>query len=138
MDNDSRNKQFLGQGLAFPLQVNPKGEIALVNGPKDIEQAIKIILGTRPGERVMRPQFGCRAHDLLFEPRDAATETRMQRFVDEALRRWEPRIDVQSVNVLPDDELDGALFVEINYMIKATHDPRSIVYPFFLVEEEEF
>jgi phage baseplate assembly protein W len=136
--DDSRNKAFLGQGLAFPLQVNPRGEIAMVSGERDIEQAIKIILGTRPGERVMRPEFGCRASELLFEPRDAATETRLQQYVEEALRRWEPRIDVREVNVLPDDELDGALYVEINYVVKATHDPRSIVYPFFLVGEEAF
>ncbi|RKY58163.1 MAG: baseplate protein [Candidatus Neomarinimicrobiota bacterium] len=131
-------REYLGRGLAFPLRVNARGEIALVSGEEDIEQSIRIILGTRPGERVMRPEFGCRAHDLLFEPRNAATETLMRRYVTDALRRWEPRIEVRWVNVVSGDEPDGALLVEVHYTIKATHDERSIVYPFFLVGEEEW
>lgn len=135
---DNREKTFLGTGLAFPLQINPKGELALVSGGRDIEQAIGIILGTRPGERVMRPEFGCYAHDLVFEPRDVSTQARMKMYVEDALARWEPRIVLQTVEVKSDDDLDGAVFVEISYIIKATHDERSIVYPFFLVGEEEF
>ena len=138
MNNNPGSKEFLGQGLAFPLQVNARGEVALVSGARDVEQSIRIILGTRPGERVMRPEFGCRAYELLFEPRTVAAEARLKRYVSEALRRWEPRINVLSVNVFTSQELDGALFAEIAYMIKATHDQRSIVYPFFLVGEEEW
>lgn len=138
MSNNPKSKEFLGQGLAFPLQVNARGEIALVSGERDVEQSIRVILGTRPGERVMRPEFGCRAQELLFEPRTVATEALMKRYVSEALRRWEPRINVQSVSVLTSAEIDGALLVEIYYLIKATHDRRSIVYPFFLVGEEEW
>ena len=138
MDYHSNSKEYLGQGLAFPLRVNSRGEIALVSSERDIEESIRIILGTKPGERVMRPEFGCRAHELLFEPRNAATETRMQQYVEAALQLWEPRIEVQSVDVFSDVDLDGALFVEINYVIEATHNERSIVYPFFLVGEEEW
>ena len=138
MSNNPRSKEFLGQGLAFPLQVNARGEVALASGERDIEQSIRIILGTRPGERVMRPEFGCRAQELLFEPRTVATESLMKRYVTGALRRWEPRINVQTVSVFTGAEMDGALLVEINYLIKATHDRRSIVYPFFLVGEEEW
>jgi phage baseplate assembly protein W len=138
MSNNPRSKEFLGQGLAFPLQVNARGEVALASGERDVEQSIRIILGTRPGERVMRPEFGCRAQELLFEPRTVATESLMKRYVSEALRRWEPRINVQGVTVFTGEEMDGALLVEINYLIKATHDRRSIVYPFFLVGEEEW
>jgi len=135
---DTKNKEYLGRGLAFPLQVNPRGEIALAGGERDIEQAIRIILETRPGERVMRPEFGCRAHELLFEPRDAATKTLMQRYVQQALEMWEPRILLQGVNVFFDDGFDGGVFVEINYIIKESHDERSIVYPFFLAGQEEW
>jgi uncharacterized protein len=138
MNGESRSKEFLGRGLAFPLQVNARGEVSLVSGERDVEQSIRIILGTRPGERVMRPEFGCRAQELLFEPRTVATESLMKRYVSEALRRWEPRINVQGVTVFTGEEMDGALLVEINYLIKATHDRRSIVYPFFLVGEEEW
>ena len=137
--NDNRDRrEYLGRGLAFPLQVNARGEIGLVSGERDIEQSIRIILGTRPGERVMRPEFGCRAHELLFESRTIATEAQLKRYVSEALRRWEPRIIVQTVNVFTSQEMDGALFAEITYTIKATHDRRSIIYPFFLAGEEEW
>lgn len=136
MRENRLDREFLGQGLAFPLQVNPRGEIALARGERDIEQSIRIILGTAPGERVMRPEFGCRAHELLFEPRNAATSGLMVEYVEQALRRWEPRIQVQKVRVANAPRQDGALLVEISYQIKSTHDERSIVYPFFLVGEE--
>ena len=138
MSNPPGSKDFLGRGLAFPLQVNARGELALVSAEHDIEQAIRIILGTQPGERVMRPEFGCRAHELLFEPHTMATQALMKQYVSEALRRWEPRIAVQSVRVRADAAQDGAIVVEVNYLVKATHDQRSIVYPFFLVGEEEW
>lgn len=138
MNDHSRGREYLGQGLAFPLRMNARGELALASPDRDIEEAIRIILGTRPGERVMRPDFGCRAHELLFEPMHAGTETLMQQYVAEALDMWEPRIDVLGVNVYVDREMDGALWAEITYVIKATHDERSIVYPFFLVGEEEW
>ena len=137
MTKDLR-KAYLGTGLAFPMQVNTRGEIALVGGAEDVEQSIRIILGTRPGERVMRPTFGCKAHDLLFEVRDATTASLLKKYVLDALNFWEPRIQVLQVEVLLDDDLDGSLQVEINYEIKATHDVRSIVYPFFLEEEENW
>lgn len=129
------SRDFLGRGLAFPLQVNPRGELALVTAERDIEQSIRIILGTRPGERVMRPAFGCRAHELLFAPRDSATEGLMAEYVEQALGRWEPRIEVQNVDVSRDPRQEGALLVEIDYRVKTSHDERSIVYPFFLMGE---
>jgi phage baseplate assembly protein W len=136
VSNPPGSKDFLGRGIASPLQVNARGELALVSGAHDIEQAIRIILGTQPGERVMRPEFGCRAHELLFEPHNMSTRSLMKQYVSEALKRWEPRIAVQSVKVRADAAQDGAIVVEINYLVKATHDRRSIVYPFFLVGEE--
>ncbi|NLE44887.1 MAG: GPW/gp25 family protein [Chloroflexi bacterium] len=138
MSGDYREREFLGRGVAFPLQLSARGGVALVEGERDIEQSIRIILGTKPGERVMRPEFGCRVHELLFEPRSASTETRMHRYVLDALKRWEPRIDVISVNVYADADVDGALLAEVSYVIKATHDERSIVYPFFIVGQEEW
>ncbi|MEA3309347.1 MAG: GPW/gp25 family protein [Chloroflexota bacterium] len=136
MNDNLRNREFLGQGLAFPLQANQRGEVALARGATDIEQSIRIILETSPGERVMRPEFGCRAKELLFAPRNATTEGLMAYYVRRALRRWEPRINVLQVLVSPDLERDGVLLVEISYAIKSTHDERSIVYPFYLMGEE--
>lgn len=132
----TRNKAFLGSGLAFPVQVNHRGEIAMVSNEQDIEQAIRIILGTRPGERVMRPEFGCRVHDLVFEPRDATTASLARNYVTQALDFWEPRIQLIKVETFIDEENDGAIVVAIDYRIKATHDERSIIYPFYLVGEE--
>lgn len=136
VDNNLRNREFLGQGLAFPLQVTPRGEIALASGERDIEQSIRIILETSPGERVMRPEFGCRIHELIFAPNDAATEGLLIHYIEQALERWEPRIDLQEVNVSTDPNSGATLLVEIRYETKDSHDERSIVYPFFLMGEE--
>jgi phage baseplate assembly protein W len=138
VNNNVRDREYIGQGLAFPLQVNPQGGIALASGERDVEQAIRIILSTAPGERVMRPEFGCRIHELVFAPHDAATESLIVYYVEEALAQWEPRIDVQEVDVSADPGRDGSLLIEIKYRVKDTHDERSIVYPFFLSGEEEW
>jgi len=130
-------KAFLGSGMNFPLRTDARGQLTLVTGKTDIEQAIRIILSTRPGERVMRPTFGCRAHDLLFEPRSSTTISLLQEYVHDALRIWEPRIEVIQVNVTTAEADPGALLAEVIYQIKATHDTRSIVYPFFIEEEQE-
>lgn len=130
-----RNREFLGQGLAFPLQLNPRGELALAAGENDIRQSIMIILGTMPGERVMRPRFGCRAWELLFSPNHAVTQSLMADYVREALAMWEPRIEVRDVIAYPDPGRDGGMLVNIIYEIKATHDERSIVYPFYIATE---
>lgn len=137
MDDDIRNREFLGQGWAFPLQLGPRGQIALARGERDIVQSIHIILETLPGERVMRPEFGCKAKLLLFAALNAATHALLAQYVEEALRRWEPRIDVEQVNVSadPDPKKEGVLQCTIEYTIKATHDRRSIVYPFFILDE---
>ena len=136
MDDELRNREFLGQGWAFPLQFNPRGQIALSSGERDIEQAIRLILSTMPGERVMRPTFGCRAWELVFAPINSETGSLMSHYVTQALKFWEPRIEINDVDVFRDTADDGALLVEIQYTVNATHDPRSIVYPFFIVDEQ--
>ncbi|MCE1255343.1 MAG: GPW/gp25 family protein [Anaerolineae bacterium] len=135
MPQDS--KTFLGNGLSFPIRMNARGEISLVTGSEDINQSIRIILGTRPGERVMRPTFGCRAYELIYEPINAATYSQLQEFIYEALQMWEPRIELRNVAVSVDSGNGSALLAEIEYEIKATHDVRSIVYPFYIEPEEE-
>lgn len=130
-------KKYLGTGLNFPLKTDARGQIKMSTGSQDIEQSIRIIISTRPGERVMRPTFGCRAYELIFEPRSPTTISLLQEYVYEALRIWEPRINVTQVEVTADDNIDGALVAKIEYEIKATHDIRSIVHPFFVEEEQE-
>jgi uncharacterized protein len=132
----NRDKEFVGQGLAFPLQVNARGEVALVTGATDLEQAIGIILGTIPGERVMRPEFGCRAWELVFAPNDPSTRSLLALYVRQALEFWEPRIELTDVLVTTDPQESSRLLVDIVYEIKATHDRRSIVYPFYIMGED--
>lgn len=136
MNGDLRDREFIGHGLAFPLQMDPKGSVALATGERDIEQAVRIVLGTAPGERKMRPEFGCRIHELVFAPRNATTEGLAILYVQQALDRWEPRIDLQEVSVAPDSGADGVMLIEITYRVRDTHNPRSIVYPFYLTGEE--
>lgn len=135
---DDTRKAFLGSGLSFPIRMNAMGSVELVSAEKDIEQSIAIILGTRCGERVMRPEFGCQVHDLLFEPRDAVLMGKLRSYVTKALMRWEPRIQV--IDVVPeyDPGTDGGVLVHIDYQIKSSHDERSIVYPFFIEAQEEW
>lgn len=137
MNDNLREREFLGRGLAFPLQVDPRGGIALTTGDRDIEQAIRVILETVPGERVMRPEFGCRIHELIFAPNNASTQGLIIHYVEEALERWEPRVEVREVEITTDPNNGATLMIEIKYTIKDSHDERSIVYPFFLMGEEE-
>ena len=131
MSND-----IIGRGWAFPPQVNAQGGLALTSENSEIEQAILIILSTAPGQRVMRPTFGCRLHELVFAPNDANTASRAVTFVEEALAMWEPRIRLIDVFARPDPNGPERLSIEIRYEIKATHDKRSLVHPFYLIPEE--
>ena len=124
-------KNFLGSGFAFPLQFTPARRMTLSEGEDDIQQAIRIILSTMPGERLMRPEFGCRAYELVFAPRNSFTENQVKGHVREALERWEPRIEIDDIVVeYPHDE--AIMRVKIYYTIKVTHDKRNIVYPFYI------
>ena len=127
---------IIGRGWAFPPQIGAQGGIALTHKRNEIEQAIHIILSTSPGERVMRPTFGCRLHDIVFAPNNSHTAAQAQRFVQEALGMWEPRINVLKINVRQDTEQTNSLLIEIEYEIKASHDQRSLVYPFYLIPED--
>lgn len=133
----SRYDELHGSGWAFPLSTNGRGGLAMVAGEQDIEQSVQIILGTMPGERVMRPEFGCRAWELIFAPNNAATRTLLARYVQDALEFWEPRIELINVEVEGiTAHLDSALLVTIHYRLKTDHDPRSLVYPFYIMGEE--
>jgi phage baseplate assembly protein W len=137
MDN-TVDETIVGRGWAFPLGVNSRGVIALTNEQSEIEQAIVIILSTPIGARVMRPRFGSQLHELVFAPNTMQTMAQARRYVEEALGMWEPRIKLTDVSVLPDpqDEDGARLLIQIQYEIKATHDPRSLVHPFYLIPEE--
>ena len=128
---------FLGVGWAFPVSVDARGRIALARQERDIEEAVQMILLTPKGQRVMRPDFGCRIHDLTFSPNDATTAGLAAYYVKEALGMWEPRIRVQDVNTSIDPRNASRLLVEIHYEIKASHDRRSLVFPFYSIPGEQ-
>jgi Bacteriophage baseplate protein W len=129
--------EILGSGLAFPLQVDQRGSIALARGEDDIAQAIELILGTAPGERPMRPEFGCRVHDLVFDTIDAALVGKVDSAVREALGRWEPRIEVTEIEFDLSGMNDGKLDITIGYRVRSTNSKRNLVYPFYVIPAEE-
>lgn len=130
------SQEFIGSGWAFPLRTNPSGGIALVSREREIEEAIRLVLGTAFGERPMRPEFGCAVHDYMFAPADAATAGRIAYEVRVSLERWEPRIDVVDVIVSFDPVETSTLYINVVYTLRGTNDPRNLVFPFYMIPEE--
>jgi len=128
---------IIGRGWGYPCQITSKGGIGLTTEDNDIQQAIWIILSTIPGERVMRPTFGSRLHELVFAPINTETLALAQHYVEEALTMWEPRITLTQVNAewMRDND-DGMLLLTVDYEIKRRHDRRTLVYPFYLIPAE--
>lgn len=134
---------ILGSGVSFPLGVDARGGVALAHEDQDVQQAITIILGTAPGERPMRPEFGCGIHDFVFESVDADMLGRLEFEIRDALDRWEPRIEVRDVVFDLREQGHGpagstdVLVIDITYVLRETNALRNLVYPFYLVPAEE-
>jgi phage baseplate assembly protein W len=125
------SKPFLGVGTGFPLTLEPTTQaVARAEYEESVRQSMLIILGTAKGERLMRPDFGCGIHDLVFENLSAATIGRVDREVHEALLRLEPRIDVTGVAVTAG--ANNVLLIDIDYEVRATNTAFNLVYPFYL------
>jgi uncharacterized protein len=131
------SEEFIGRGLAFPLGIANGGGLALVSRTREIEEAIRIIIATSPGERPMRPEFGCGIHDYVFAQADGTTAGLIADEVTVALERWEPRVEVHDVRVDVDDVDRAVLYVSVSYEIKGTNDPRNLVFPFYVIPPEE-
>jgi len=129
--------EIIGSGLAFPLQVDRRGGIALARDETDIDQAVELILGTAPGERPMRPEFGCGVHDFVFDSIDASTIGKMEESIRDALDHWEPRIVVETVEFDLSAVDEGRLMIDIGYRIRVTNTMRNLVYPFYVIPAEE-
>lgn len=127
-------RAFLGSGWSFPVSVRADGAVTMAAYEEDVHQAIQIILGTSPGERMMRPDFGAGLDAFVFEPVNATTMTRIRTRVHEALVDWEARIDVLDVTVTADPALPGRLDIEVHYRVRATNSLHNLVYPFYLDE----
>jgi phage baseplate assembly protein W len=130
-----QQKDWLGRGWAYPLEFErATGSIAVAEFEEDIRQAMRIILGTARGERVMRPDFGCGIHELVFEVVDTSALTRVETEVRESLVKYEARIEVLNVHADPFEAADGKLLVEIEYRIRRTNQTGNFVYPFYFRE----
>jgi phage baseplate assembly protein W len=129
--------EFVGRGIAFPMRTDAIGGVALVAREREIQEAIRLILGTAPGERPMRPEFGCRISERVFAPANATTAGQLAYDVRTALERWEPRIDVEDVDVTFDAVDSGVLYIDITYRIRGTNDPRNLVFPFYVIPQHE-
>ena len=129
--------EILGSGIAFPLQVDRGGGMALAHDETDVDQAIQLILSTAPGERPMRPEFGCGVHDFVFDTIDATTVARMEEEIRSALDRWEPRVEVLSVEFGLAAVDRGELVISIAYRLRSTNHIRNLVYPFYVIPAED-
>jgi len=130
----SEAKEFLGRGWRFPVSLDFQGRIATSAYEEDIKESIRIILGTSPGERVMRPDFGCGLDDMVFMSLDSLTLGMMEAHVLEALQLWEPRIEVEEVEVTPSSLDQGLVVISISYRVISTNNQFNLVYPFYLRE----
>jgi hypothetical protein len=129
--SETANKAFLGVGLGFPVRADAEGALQRATYEESVRQSIWLILSTAKGERVMRPDFGCGIHELVFASVTAATGGRVAAAVREALLRFEPRIDVRDVQVSPGGDGE-VLLISIDYEVRATNNAFNLVYPFYL------
>jgi phage baseplate assembly protein W len=125
---------FIGQGWAFPVAPDPAGRLRYRGGDQLIRQSILLILRTAPGERQMRPEFGCGIHDLVFAANTAALRGLVQQQIRAALVRWEPRIDVLDVRVETPTDQRNYLQIHVDYRVRANNALFNLVFPFFLTE----
>lgn len=126
---------FLGRGWAFPVSLfDEDGSARMVSAGEDIAESLRILIETRPGERIMQPDYGCRIHDYLFDPMSAETRTAMQVAIRRAVQFFEPRIELHEVTVAFIDPGAGRLQVELAYSVIETNERHNLVFPYYLTE----
>ncbi len=130
------SRDFIGRGWSYPARITPYGEVSLSEGNDEIEEAITIILSTTPGERPMRPDFGCDLSRFVFGVANTETAALIAQEVKSSVARWEPRVDMKSVDVLYDTDEPNTLFLELQYVVKGSNDPRNLVFPFYVIGRE--
>lgn len=126
------SKRFLGKGWSFPIEVDAGGKVQYSESEQKVQESVLIILGTAQGERVMRPDFGSRLHELVFAPINASTKSLIAHYATEALVQWEARIDVLRVGVREEPSSEGKVLVDVEYRLRSTNSIFNLVYPFYL------
>lgn len=127
------SEEFIGRGWAFPVRTASNGSILLVQRDREVEESLRLILSTVPGERPMRPDFGCAIHHFMFAPIDGTTAGRIAAEVERAIERWEPRVDLLDVVVERSPSDPSVLYIDIVYSIRGGNDPRNLVFPFYVI-----
>lgn len=127
-------KKFLGVGWKFPVKLNASGRFELSKYEEDIEESIRIILGTIPGERVMQPEFGCGIYEYVFSTINISNLALIEEEVKKALTLYEPRIEIIKIKAYPDTNRDGVILIDIEYRVISTNTRQNLVYPFYLTE----
>ncbi len=128
-------ESFLGTGWSFPPEFSKTSELVLMrSGADDIKESLEVILTTRIGERIMEPQFGCNLEEVLFSPLDLTLKTYASSLIKDAITYFEPRIDVNFIDITQGDDLGGLLLIEIDYTIRATNSRTNMVYPYYKTE----
>jgi phage baseplate assembly protein W len=130
-------REFLGKGWRFPVAVNLTGGISSSSFDENVRESIFVILGTAPGERVNRPDFGCRIHDLMFAPNNDETAARAEYYCEEALHKYEKRVEHVKCTAVPSKDEPSRLDVRITYQIAGKSDKKNLVYPFYLLKPED-
>jgi phage baseplate assembly protein W len=129
------NKDFLGKGWGFPPTFQRGGAgVVMVKEDVDIQQSLEIILSTEPGERVMRPDFGCNMQAMVFEPINTSLITYMRDKIEKALLYHEPRIDLKRVEINTANVLEGVVLIEVDYVVRTTNSRQNYVYPYYINE----
>lgn len=129
-------EDFVGKGWAFPVRASASGGIALVGREQEVEEAIRLVIGTAYGERPMRPEFGCAIHDFVFSAVTGSTAGRIAYEVRRSIERWEPRVDVEVIEVTTDPADASTVYIDVQYSIRGTNDPRNLVFPFYVIPSE--
>jgi len=128
----SQHNTFLGRGWSFPPTFNKNlEEVEMVTEDQDIQESIEIILSTRLGERIMKPEFGCNLDELLFSPIDLTLTTYISDLIKTAILYFDPRVDLNKVIINKKNELEGVVLEELDYSIRTTNSRRNLVYPFY-------
>ncbi|WP_241285366.1 GPW/gp25 family protein [Chryseobacterium arthrosphaerae] len=132
------NTDFLGTGWSFPPEFNKtEGKLAMTTDVEDINNSLKILLSTRPGEHVMFPNYGCDLQEMLFKPLDLTLTTQMKGIVERAILYHEPRINILSIEIDTQDELEGEVLIQVDYEVRNTNTRSNIVFPFYKGEATE-
>ena len=133
----SNDKDFLGRGLRFPVSINLNGGVSSSQLEENVRQSLFVILGTAPGERINRPMFGCRIHDLMFAPNNPITAARAEVYCEEAIYKFEPRVEKVVCLAQANADEPNRLDIKITYTIIGQTHPKNLVYPFYLRKPDE-